>query len=112
MLTWIVRSRLQDGDDKREEAERLVADLVASVHDQEPGAFSYAFHRNVKDPQELVLVETYSGNDEFLEHNMSPHMLKFRSRFTELFQPETTQTFMVEEIAGFGRVWPEGNASS
>lgn len=109
MITFVVRCRLQDG--KQEEAERLIAELVTSVDDQEPSAVGYAFHRNVRDPKELLLVESYASNDAFLEHNMSPHMLRFRARFTELFDPATAQVDLLEEVAGFARPWQAGEAA-
>jgi quinol monooxygenase YgiN len=60
----------------------------------------------VRDPNELLLVESYAGNEAFLEHNISPHMLRFRARFTELFDPPTAQVDLLEQVAGFGRDWP------
>ena len=105
MITFVVRCRLQDG--KQQESERLIAELVAAVEAQEPSAVGYAFHRNVRDPNELLLVESYASNDAFLAHNTSPHMLRFRARFTELFDPPTAQVDLLEEVAGFGRDWPD-----
>jgi quinol monooxygenase YgiN len=104
VITFVVRCRLQDG--KQQEAERLIAELVAAVEEQEPGAVGYAFHRNVRDAQEMLLVESYASNEAFLAHNMSPHMLRFRARSTELFDPPTPQVDLLEEVAGFRRDWP------
>jgi quinol monooxygenase YgiN len=109
VITFVVRCRLQDG--KQEEAERLINELVTSVEEQEPGAIGYAFHRNVRDLKELLLVESYACNEAFLVHNMSPHMLRFRARFTELFDPPTAQVDLLEEVAGFARPWQDGQAA-
>lgn len=102
VITFTVRCCLQDDPDKRAEAERIIANVVASTAD-EPGAISYNFYRTGNDPCEIILVETYTDNEAFLQHNTSPYMLRFRDRFADLFDVTTNRVDLLETIAGFNR---------
>jgi len=113
MITFHVRCRLRDG--QLPAAEPAISELVARVQLDERDAVHYSFFRSTRDPQEIVLVESYTSNEAFLAHNQSPHMLRFRARFTELFDPATTEVTMLQGLAGFGREWdgaPEDNLAA
>lgn len=103
MITFLVRSRLQDDAAKQVEAERIIADVVASTLRDEPEAVSYNFYRSANDPRELVLVESYISNEAFLKYNASPCMLRFRERFGELFDVTINRVEMLEPVGGFSR---------
>lgn len=103
MITFHVRCRLREG--QFDAAQQVISDLVSVIEREESAAAHYAFFRSTRDPQEIVLVESYSTNEAFLAHNESPHMLRFRERFTELFDPATTEVTMLQDLAGFGRAW-------
>ncbi|HVP05840.1 MAG TPA: antibiotic biosynthesis monooxygenase [Dehalococcoidia bacterium] len=103
MITFHVRCRLRDG--QLAAAAPAITELVARVQLDERDAVHYSFFRSSRDPQEIVLVESYTSNEAFLAHNESPHMLRFRARFTELFDPATTEVTMLQDLAGFGREW-------
>ena len=103
MITFHVRCRLREG--QSDEAERLISNLVATVEREGTDAVFYSFFRSTRDPQEIVLVESYTSNEAFMSHNGSRHMVTFRERFTELFDPATSEVTMLQGIAGFGRTW-------
>ena len=103
MITFLVRCRLQVDGAKQAEAERIIADVIASTLRDEPEAVSYNFYRSANEPRELVLVESYVSNEAFLKHNTSPGMLRFRDRFAELFDVATNRVEMLEALAGFSR---------
>lgn len=103
MITFLVRCRLPDADAKQVEAERIIADVVASTLRDEPEAASYNFYRSANDPRELVLVESYVSNEAFLKHNSSPCMLRFRDRFADLFDVATNRVELLEPVGGFSR---------
>ena len=103
MITFHVRCRLREG--QAAVALPAIGELVARVQLDERDAVHYSFFRSARDPQEIVLVESYTSNDAFLAHNESPHMLRFRARFTELFDPSTTEVTLLQDVAGFGRQW-------
>lgn len=104
MITFLVRCRLQDDDAKQAEAERIIADLVASTTREGPDAVSYNFYRSANDPRELILVESYVSNEAFLKHNTSAYMVRFRERFADLFNVATNRVEMLEQVAGFNRL--------
>lgn len=110
MITFHVRCRLREG--RSDEAERFIAGLAATVEREETDAVFYSFFRSTRDPQEVVLVESYTSNEAFMAHNGSPYMIAFRERFTELFDPSTNEITMLQGIAGFGRTWPGAREAS
>lgn len=103
MITFLVRCRLRDDNAKQAEAERIIADVVASTLRDETEAVSYNFYRSANDARELVLVESYVSNEAFLKHNTSPCMLRFRERFAELFVVKTNRLEMLDAVGGFSR---------
>jgi quinol monooxygenase YgiN len=103
LITFLVRCRLQDNDAKQSEAERIIADVVASTARDEPDAVSYNFYRSANDSREIILVESYVSNEAFLKHNTSAYMVRFRERFADLFDVATNRVEMLEQFAGFSR---------
>ena len=67
MITFHVRCRLREG--QSDEAERLISNLVATVEREGTDAVFYSFFRSTRDPQEIVLVESYTSNEAFMSHN-------------------------------------------
>jgi quinol monooxygenase YgiN len=88
---------------KEEEAVKQMADMVAAVKANEPGALVYAFHRLQDDPSELVFWELYADDDAFKTHMGTPHMAVMRSSFADLFDPTTVKLERLERVAGFAR---------
>ena len=102
MITFLVRCRLQDADARQAEAERIIADVVASAACDEPDAVSYNFYRSANDPRELILVESYVSNEAFRKHNTSAYMVGFRERFADLFGFGRASTAMEASVGSRG----------
>ena len=50
---------------------------AASVESTEPGALTYVFHRNRKDPSEITVYEIYADDDATAAHRGTEHMATF-----------------------------------
>jgi len=58
MITVTAEFRINEG--KETEALAAIEKLVAGVSENEPGALTYSWHRDVKDPLQLLVYEVYS----------------------------------------------------
>jgi len=101
MPTIIARFKIQAG--KEAEAEEAMKAQAAAVEGDEPGALSYIFLRNRKDPLEISVFEIYADAEAFETHRTTPHMATFGSKFGSLFDPATVKIERLERVAGFHR---------
>ncbi len=101
MQTIVARFKINPG--KEVEAEEAMKTMAAAVESNEPGALTYIFHRNLKDPAEVTVFEVYANEDAFKTHGGSEYMGTFRSYFGSLFDPSTVKIERLERVAGFSR---------
>jgi len=101
MNTILARFNIIAG--KEAEAEEAMKKQAASVESAEPGALTYIFHRNRKDPSEITVFEIYADDDASTVHRGTEHMATFASYFGSLFDPATVKIDRLERIAGFNR---------
>ena len=101
MNTLLARFNIIAG--KEAEAEEAMKKQAASVESAEPGALTYIFHRNRKDPTEITVFEIYADDDAVQTHRNTEHMATFNSYFGPLFDRETVKIVRLERIAGFSR---------
>lgn len=101
MNTVLARFNIIPG--KEAEAEEAMKKQAASVESGEPGALTYIFHRNRKNPTEITVFEIYADDDASQAHRNTEHMAKFASYFGSLFDPATVKIDRLERIAGFSR---------
>jgi len=101
MNTVLARFKILAG--KEAEAEEAMKKQAASVESAEPGALTYIFHRNRKDPSEITVFEIYADDDASTAHRGTEHMGTFASYFGSLFDPASVKIDRLERIAGFSR---------
>ncbi len=101
MLSIVAKFKIIPG--KEAEAEEAMKKMAGSVESNEAGALAYIFHRNVKDPAEVIVFEIYKDGDASAAHRDSEHMGTFRTYFGSLFDPATVKIDRMERIAGFNR---------
>jgi len=101
MNTVLARFKILTG--KEAEAEEAMRKQAASVESGEPGALTYIFHRNRKDPSEITVFEIYEDDDASAAHRGTEHMATFASYFGSLFDPASVKIDRLERIAGFSR---------
>src|SRR3989442_296024 len=101
MNTILARFNIIAG--KEAEAEEAMKKQAASVESTEPGALTYVFHRNRKDPSEITVYEIYADDDATAAHRGTEHMATFSSYFGSLFDPATVKIDRLELLTGFSR---------
>jgi len=101
MNTILARFNIIAG--KEAEAEEAMKKQAASVESAEPGALTYIFHRNRKDPSQITVFEIYKDDDASTFHRGTEHMATFASYFGSIFDPATVKIDRLERIAGFLR---------
>lgn len=101
MRTILARIRILPG--KEAQAEEAIRTMAAAVEGNEPGARSYTFYRNRKDPLDIVVFEQYADDQAAAAHAASEHMGQFRAHFGSLFDPAAVKIETLEEVAGFAR---------
>ena len=101
MNTVVAQFKIVPG--KEAEAEEAMKKQAASVEATEPGALTYIFHRNRKDPTEITVFEIYADDEATQTHRNTEHMATFSSYFGSLFDRETVKIVRLERIAGFQR---------
>jgi quinol monooxygenase YgiN len=101
MNTILARFNVMAG--KETEAEEAIKKQAASVEAAEPGALTYIFHRNRKEPAQITVFEIYKDDDAFQAHGGTEHMGAFRGYFGSVFDPATVKIDRLERIAGFSR---------
>ena len=89
--------------DKQAEAEAALAEMVAAVEANEPGATLYIAHRSQKDPTLITFFEAYADGDAFTAHTQTPHMANLQRVLAQLADLSTVRIERLERIAGFTR---------
>ncbi|MDP2674927.1 MAG: putative quinol monooxygenase [Dehalococcoidia bacterium] len=85
------------------EAEKALAEMVAAVEANEPGAVLYVAHRSQKDPTLITFFEAYADHDAFTAHTQTPHFQNFQRQLAQLADLSTVRIERLERIAGFTR---------
>ncbi len=101
MVTILARFKINEG--KEAEAEQAMKAQAASVEAKEPGALTYIFMRNRKEPSEITVFEIYKDDEAFATHGTTAHMGTFRSYFGSLFDPATVKIERLDQVAGLNR---------
>lgn len=101
MNTILARFNVVAG--KEAEAEEAIKKQAASVEAAGPGALTYIFHRNRKEPAQITVFEIYKDDEAFQAHSGTEHMGAFRGYFGSIFDPATVKIDRLERIAGFSR---------
>ena len=101
MVTIIARFKIQPG--KEAEAEKALADMVAAVEANEPGALTYIMHRSQRDPTDVTVFEVYADGDAFSAHGQTAHMAALQGKLAQLADLSTVKIDRLERIAGFVR---------
>jgi len=101
MSTILARFNIVAG--KEAEADEAIKKQVASVESAEPGALTYIFHRNRKDPSEITVFEIYKDDEASAARRDAEHTGTFRGYFGSVFDPATVKIDRLERIAGFSR---------
>jgi len=101
MNTVVARIKILPG--KEAEAEAAMQKQAASVEANEAGAHAYIFHRNLKDPADVVVFEIYADDEASAAHRAQPHMAEFAALFGTVFDPAAVKIERFERIAGFSR---------
>src|SRR3989304_10271827 len=89
--------------EKQAEAEKALAEMVAAVEANEPGATLYIAHRSQKDPTLITFFEAYADGGAFTAHTQTPHMANLQRALAELADLSTVRIERVGRIAGFVR---------
>ena len=89
--------------EKQAEAEKALAEMVAAVEANEPGATLYIAHRSQKDPTLVTFFEAYADDDAFRAHTATPHMANLQRALAELADLSTVRIERLDRIAGFVR---------
>ena len=101
MNTNVARLKINPG--KEAEAEAAIQKQAASVEAKEPGTHTYIFHRNRKDPTDILVFEIYADDDAVAAHRAQPHMAEFAALFGTVFDRDATKIERFERVAGFSR---------
>ena len=89
--------------EKQAEAEKALAEMVAAVEANEPGATPYIAHRSQKDPTLITFFEVYADGDAFTAHTQTPHMANLQRALAQLADLSTVRIERLDRIAGFVR---------
>ena len=89
--------------EKQAEAEAALAEMVAAVEANEPGATLYIAHRSQKDPTLITFFEAYADGDAFTAHTQTPHMANLQRVLAQLADLSTVRIERLDRIAGFTR---------
>ena len=81
--------------EKQAEAEKALAEMVAAVEANEPGATLYIAHRSQKDPTLITFFEAYADDDAFRAHTATPH---FQDLQRVLAQVADLSTVRIERL--------------
>jgi len=89
--------------EKQAEAEKALAEMVAAVEANEPGATLYIAHRSQKDATLITFFEAYADDDAFRAHTATPHMANLQRALAEFADLSTVRIERLDRIAGFTR---------
>jgi len=102
MITVTAEFRINEG--KETEALAAIEKLVAGVSENEPGALTYSWHRDVKDPLQLLVYEVYADQEATKVHTASAHFAEFQKAFARgLFDPGSVKISRFERFAAIDR---------
>ena len=89
--------------DKQAEAEAALAEMVAAVEANEPGATLYIAHRSQKDPTLITFFEAYADGNAFTAHTQTPHMANLQRVLAQVADLSTVRIERLDRVAGFVR---------
>jgi quinol monooxygenase YgiN len=89
--------------EKQAEAEAALAEMVAAVEANEPGAVLYIAHRSQRDPTLITFFEAYADGDAFTAHTQTPHMANLQRVLAQVADLSTVRIERLDRIAGFTR---------
>lgn len=101
MLTATAQFTILPG--KEAEAEAAIKKVVAEVDKNEPGALAYVWHRNIKDPMQILVFEIWRDSEAITAHRTMAHMAEFQSNFGTVFDPASVKITRYERIAAVNR---------
>ena len=104
MITATAEFRINDG--KEAEALAAIEKLVAAVNADEPGALTYAWHRDLKDEARILVYEVWADEEATKLHRDTEHMAEFNKAFgrtSGLFDPGSVKISRFERIAAIDR---------
>ena len=102
MLFVTAEFRINDG--KETEALAAIEAVVAGVNRSEPGALTYSWHRDIKDPAQILVYEIYADEEATKVHRASEHLAEFQKAFASgLFDPGSVKISRFERIAAIDR---------
>ena len=102
MITVTAEFRINEG--KEAEAIAAIEKLVAGVSQNEPGALTYTWHRDLKDAAQILVYEVYADEEATKVHRASEHFAEFQKAFASgLFDPGSVKISRFERIAAIDR---------
>ena len=102
MITVTAEFRISEG--KEEEALAAIGKVVAGVNRDEPGALTYAWHRDLKDSAQILVYEVYADEEATKVHRASDHLAEFQKAFASgVFEPGSVKISRFERIAAIDR---------
>jgi len=102
MITVTAEFRINEG--KEAEALAAIEKLVAGVSENEPGALTYSWHRDLKDSLQILVYEVYADQEATKVHSASQHFAEFQKAFaTGLFDPGSVKISRFERFAAIDR---------
>jgi quinol monooxygenase YgiN len=88
---------------KEAEAEAAIKKVVSEVDKNEPGAVAYHWHRNKKDPMQILVFEIWKDDEAVEKHRGTPYLTEFQSLFGTVFDPASVKLTRYERIAAVER---------
>ena len=102
MITVTAEFRINEG--KEAEAIAAIEKVVAGVSQNEPGALTYTWHRDLKDAAQILVYEVYADEEATKVHRASEHFAEFQKAFASgLFDPGSVKISRFERIAAIDR---------
>ena len=98
-----ILTQLKIKPEKQAEAEKALAEMVAAVEANEPGATLYIAHRSQKDPTLITFFEAYADDVAFRAHTGSPQFMALQATLAQAADLSTVRIERLERIAGFTR---------
>jgi quinol monooxygenase YgiN len=88
---------------KESEAEAAIQKVVDGVDKNEPGAVAYHWHRNKKDPLQVLIVEMWRDDAAVEAHRGTPYLNEFQSLFPTFADPASVKLTRWDRIAVINR---------
>jgi quinol monooxygenase YgiN len=83
MSQVVVTAIFKVNDGRADEAVQALTDVILPTHD-EAGCLTYALHRDVNDPNTLVLVERWTSQVALESHLQQPYVAALGAKAAEL----------------------------